>query len=199
MKIKTSEFVTSSVRLSQCPQPDLPEYAFIGRSNVGKSSLINRLTGRKKLAKISSTPGKTQLINHFIINQEWYLVDLPGLGYAKVSRSQRQKWHKMTTQYLLKRENLLNIFVLIDCRIEPQPIDIEFINWLGTSQLPFTIVFTKSDKLSLHKLEVNVEKFKAVLLKSWEELPLMIISSATTGKGKEDVLDLIESTNKIFS
>ena len=199
MKIKTSEFVTSSARLSQCPEPDLPEYAFIGRSNVGKSSLINRLTGRKKLAKISSTPGKTQLINHFIINQEWYLVDLPGLGYAKVSRSQRQKWHKMTTQYLLKRENLLNIFVLIDCRLEPQPIDIEFINWLGTSQFPFTIVFTKSDKLSLHKLEVNVEKFKAVLLKSWEELPLMIISSAITGKGKEDVLDLIESTNKIFS
>jgi len=199
MKIKTSEFVTSSAKLAQCPEPNLPEYAFIGRSNVGKSSLINRITGRKKLAKTSSTPGKTQLINHFIINQEWYLVDLPGIGYAKVSKSQRQKWQKMTTHFLLKRENLLNIFVLIDSRLEPQPIDIEFINWLGASQLPFTIVFTKTDKLSLNKLEINVERFKAVLSKSWEELPLMIISSATTGKGKEDILKLIESTNEIFA
>jgi len=198
MQVKSADFVTSSVTLGQCPKPLIPEYAFIGRSNVGKSSLINMLVGRKKLAKISSKPGKTQLINHFIINEQWYLVDLPGLGYAKVSKQQRAKWHRMINNYLLKRENLLNIFILIDGRIDPQAIDLEFINWLGLSRLPFTIVFTKTDKLSPIKLKTNLEKFRKELLKTWDELPVFIVSSATTHKGKEEILDLIERTNAIF-
>jgi GTP-binding protein len=198
MQVKSADFVTSSAHIGQCPKPILPEFAFIGRSNVGKSSLINMLVGRKSLAKTSSKPGKTQLINHFIINEQWYLVDLPGLGYAKVSKHQRAKWHKMINNYLLKRENLLNIFVLVDSRIDPQSIDIDFINWLGMSQLPFTILFTKTDKLSPYKLKIHLERFRKELLKTWDELPQIIVTSANTKKGKEEILDLIERTNIIF-
>ena len=198
MRIIKSEFVISNTDVSKCPQEDKPEYAFIGRSNVGKSSLINMLCGRKNLAKISSTPGKTQLINHFLIDEAWYLVDLPGFGFAKSSKSSREKWRKMINGYLLKRKNLLNSFFLIDSRLEPQKNDTKFINWFGENELPFTLVFTKTDKLKPNQLSKNIEAYKKHLLERWEELPPMIITSSRTSLGKDEVLDFIEKNNKIF-
>lgn len=198
MQIKSAIFIKSSTGIEKCPKADLPEYAFIGRSNVGKSSLINMITGIKKLAKISSTPGKTQLISHFIINESWYLADLPGYGYAKISKETRAKWEKMIRGYLLKRTNLLNTFILIDARIEPQQSDLEFMGWMGIKGIPFSIAFTKSDKLKNSELLSNLEHYKKVLKDGWEELPPIIISSALTQSGKDEILDFIEETNKIF-
>ena len=198
MKINYANFVISSPDVSKCPSPDLPEYAFIGRSNVGKSSLINMLTGRKKLAKISSTPGKTMLINHFKINEQWYLVDLPGYGFAKRSKTERAKWQKMINKYILNRPNMLTLFLLVDIRIEPQKIDLDFIEWLGMSNIPFVIIFTKSDKLKLNQIDTNLKKYKNKLLESWEELPPIVVTSSSTSLGRDEVLNLIEKTNKVF-
>lgn len=198
MKINKSEFVTSSVQNDQCPEPDKPEYAFIGRSNVGKSSLINMITGRKKLAKVSGSPGKTITINHFIVNDYWYLVDLPGYGFAKRSKSERLKWEKMIRSYLLNRTNLLTVFLLIDLRHEPQSNDLEFMEWLATSQIPFTILFTKADKLKKLQKEKNLNFYKKSMAQHWSELPEMIITSATESTGKEEVLDFVDKTNKVF-
>ncbi len=199
MDIIDAEFVTSSVMESQCPKPDKAEYAFIGRSNVGKSSLINMITGRKKLAKISGNPGKTITMNHFIINKEWYLVDLPGYGFAKRSKTERKKWEKMIRHYILARTNLMTLFVLVDLRHEPQKNDLEFMEWLATSQIPFVIVFTKADKLSKLNLEKNFSTYKKVMLEKWEELPPFIISSAQTAMGREEILDYIHKTNQVFT
>lgn len=199
MKINQAEFITSSTKIEQCPQPDKPEYAFIGRSNVGKSSLINMLTGRRKLVKVSGSPGKTITINHFLINENWYLVDLPGFGYAKRSKSERAKWEKMIRSYILKRTNLLNIFLLVDARHEPQKLDTDFMEWLGASQIPFVIVFTKEDKLKKMQLENNLAAYKKLLLKNWEELPGIFIASSKSGLGKEEILDFIDVTNQLFS
>ena len=170
----------------------------IGRSNVGKSSLINALTGQKKLAKISGTPGKTILINHFIINREWYLVDLPGYGFAKRSKTERSKWQKMIKSYILNRTTLMTLFVLVDLRIPPQKIDIEFIEWLGISQIPFVIVLTKADKLKIMQAANNLKAYQNKLLENWEELPKMIVTSSKTGKGKEEILAYVEETNMFF-
>ncbi len=197
MIIKSAEFIVSNQEVSKCPESKLPEYAFIGRSNVGKSSLINMLTNRKKLAKTSSTPGKTQLINHFLINEEWHLVDLPGYGFAKISKTEREKWGQMIHQYLMKRKNLRCTFVLIDVRIEPQKIDLEFIEWLGINQLPFIMIFTKADKLNKQNLVKNIEAYKAKLLERWAELPQFIVSSSVKADGKEAILDLISETNQL--
>jgi GTP-binding protein len=191
MKIKSVSFVVSNTDHKKCPEDGKPEFAFIGRSNVGKSSLINLLTGNKKLAKISSTPGKTQLINHFVINDEWYLVDLPGYGYAKASKSARSTWEKFIADYLTKRKTLMNIFVLLDSRLEPQKIDMEFINWCGEKQLPFVMVFTKIDKLSSSALQKNLLKFKKEMLKTWEELPPIYTTSSVSGFGNEPILNYI--------
>ena len=191
MKIKTAEFLISSADYKGCPDTELPEFAFIGRSNVGKSSLINMLMGNKSLAKTSGTPGKTQLINHFIVNEKWYLVDLPGYGYAKVSKNQREKWQKIISNYLLKRTSLTLVFVLLDSRLDPQKIDLEFINWCGENQVPFVIVFTKIDKLSSAELNRNLAKYKKELLKTWEEIPPLFATSATSASGKEPVLNYI--------
>jgi len=199
MKINTAEFIISNTEVQKCPPSNKPEYAFIGRSNVGKSSLINMLTGRKKLAKISSTPGKTILINHFLVNKEWYLVDLPGYGFAKRSKSERQKWEKMINKYILNRTNMLTLFLLIDSRLSPQKIDLEFIDWLGISNIPFVIVFTKADKLKLAQLSNNIENYKKKLLETWDEIPTLIITSSSAAQGREEVLDYIETTNKVFS
>lgn len=196
MEIKTAEFTLSSPRVSMCPADNKPEYAFIGRSNVGKSSLINMLCRNKKLAKTSATPGKTLLINHFLINREWYLVDLPGYGFAKRSKTELAKLDQMIHGYLLQREQLVNVFVLIDVRLEAQKIDLEFINWLGTSSIPFAIVFTKADKLSSAKVFQNVEAYKQVLKESWEELPPYFITSSEKRQGREEVLDYIDKINK---
>lgn len=196
MEIKSAEFAISSPMVSMCPQETKSEYAFIGRSNVGKSSLINMLTNNKKLAKTSATPGKTLLINHFIINKEWYLVDLPGYGFAKRSKTEQQKLEQMISGYILQREQLVNVFVLIDIRLEPQKIDLEFLEWLGQSQIPFSIIFTKADKLSATKGQSNVEAYKKRLLEDWEELPPIFITSAENKKGREDVLDYIEEIEK---
>jgi len=198
MKVNYANFVISSSDESKCPAPDKPEYAFIGRSNVGKSSLINMLTGRRKLAKISSTPGKTMLINHFIINEQWYLVDLPGYGFAKRSKKERLKWEKMIRKYILNRSNMLTLFLLIDIRITPQQIDLDFIEWLGVSSIPFTIVFTKADKLKIMQVENNLINYRKKLAESWEELPPLIVSSATTKLGRDELLNYIEKTNKVF-
>ncbi|PKP33824.1 MAG: YihA family ribosome biogenesis GTP-binding protein [Bacteroidetes bacterium HGW-Bacteroidetes-17] len=197
MIIKSADFVISNQEVSKCPKTDLPEYAFIGRSNVGKSSLINMLTNRKKLAKTSSTPGKTQLINHYLINEEWYLVDLPGYGFAKISKSAREKWGELIHQYLMKRKNLRCTFILIDARIEPQKIDLEFMEWLGINQLPFVIVFTKSDKLNKTELINNIERYKSTLLEKWTELPQFIVSSSITSQGRDAIYDLITDTNNL--
>lgn len=196
MEIKTAEFVLSAPMVSQCPDDTKPEYAFIGRSNVGKSSLINMLTRNKKLAKTSATPGKTLLINHFIINKEWYLVDLPGYGYAKRSKKEVAKLDQMIRGYILGREQLVNVFVLVDVRLEPQPIDIEFINWLGLSSIPFAIVFTKADKLSASKVKSNVDSYIKKMLESWEEMPPYFITSSENRQGRDEVLDYIEKINK---
>lgn len=179
----------------KCPAAHLPEYAFIGRSNVGKSSLINMLVRNSKLAKTSSKPGKTQTINHFLINQNWYLVDLPGYGYASISKTMREKWSKMIRDYLLLRENLQVVFVLVDSRLEPQKIDLDFINSLGEDGVPFAIIFTKTDKLSANKVQSNVQRLKNKLAESWEEMPYMMLSSAETGKGRDEILNFIEQIN----
>ena len=196
MEIKTAEFTLSAPMVSMCPQDTKPEYAFIGRSNVGKSSLINMLTNNKKLAKTSSTPGKTLLINHFIINKDWYLVDLPGYGFAKRSKKEIDKLDQMIRGYILQREQLVNVFVLVDVRLEPQKIDLEFIEWLGLSSVPFAIVFTKADKLTANKARQAVEAYKQKLLETWEELPPIFVTSAEKKEGREEVLQYIDEINK---
>ncbi|WP_447951535.1 ribosome biogenesis GTP-binding protein YihA/YsxC [Chryseobacterium koreense] len=195
MVIKTAEFVKSSEKWQNCPEPNLPEYAFIGRSNVGKSSLINALMNRKDLAKTSQTPGKTQLINHFLVNNNWYLTDLPGYGYAKVSKSSRKDFEKLITNYILNRKNLVNLFILVDSRHSPQKIDLEFIEWCGENSIPFSIVFTKSDKLKPKESELKVEHYKAELLKTWEDLPETYLTSAEKKTGGEEILNFIAKTN----
>jgi GTP-binding protein len=192
MIIKKAEFVISNDDPSKCPKTSKPEFAFVGRSNVGKSSLINMLTGYRNLAKISVTPGKTRLINHFNINDEWFLVDLPGYGYAKTLRTNREKWLLFIRKYLINRENLQCVMVLIDARHEPQKLDLEFMKWLGMNEVPFAMVFTKADKLTRNHLEKNLVNYKIEMLKSWEELPPLFISSAETGAGRDDLLDFIE-------
>lgn len=198
MLIKTAEYLQSEADWRKCPSPNLPEYAFIGRSNVGKSSLINMLVNNKSLAKTSSKPGKTQTINHFLINKNWYLVDLPGYGFAKISKTTREKWQKMISDYLLFRENLQVVFVLVDARLEPQQIDIDFINNLGEKGIPFAIIFTKTDKNSSGKTMSNMQKMKNVLAETWEELPLMLKSSAISGAGKEEIQNFIEEINQQY-
>jgi GTP-binding protein len=198
MRISSAQFVKSSKDVKDCPPSTFPEYAFIGRSNVGKSSLINMICEQKKLAKTSSTPGKTQLINHFIINETFYIADLPGYGFAKISKDTRASWEKMIMNFLLKRTNLLNTFVLVDSRLEPQAIDLEFTNWMGIKQLPFSIVFTKTDKLKDREVIKNIEGFKAAMLESWDELPGIFISSSETKLGREEILGFIEQTNSEF-
>ncbi len=195
MKISSAEFVISNSDVAKCPKEAFPEYAFIGRSNVGKSSLINMLTSRKSLAKTSGRPGKTQLINHFIINKTWFLVDLPGYGYARVSKSSKKVFQKFITAYFSKRTQLVSAFVLIDCRHEPQKIDLEFMQWLGENQIPFSIIFTKADKLSKNKLPLQINSYIEEMLKYWEEMPNYFITSSSTGLGKEDVLDYITEIN----
>jgi GTP-binding protein len=196
MEIKKADFSLSAPMVSVCPKDNKPEYAFIGRSNVGKSSLINMLTNNKRLAKTSSTPGKTLLINHFIINNEWYLVDLPGYGFAKRSKKEIDRLDQMIRGYILQREQLVNVFVLVDIRLEPQKIDQEFIEWLGLSSIPFSIVFTKADKLSASKATQMVEAYKKTLLDTWEELPPIFITSAEKRQGRDEVLDYIDQINK---
>lgn len=199
MTIREARFIASQTTYEKCPAPTLPEYAFIGRSNVGKSSLINMLTNRKGLAKTSGTPGKTQLINHFLINEKWYLVDLPGYGFAKASKTSKATWDKMIRDYLEKRTNLLTTFILLDIRLEPQAIDLAFIQWVGEKQLPIALVFTKADKLSKQQVVKAVEHYKKELLKAWEELPNIFITSAEKRDGRDEVLGYIESTNKEFT
>lgn len=196
MEIKSAEFVISNTDITKCPSDGLPEYAFIGRSNVGKSSLINMLTNRKGLAMTSSKPGKTLLINHFIINSSWYLVDLPGYGYATASKAQRENLKQIIESYILNRQELTSLFVLIDSRHKPQKIDLEFMEWLGVNQVPFSIIFTKADKLSKLRLGENIAVYKDELLKSWEELPPVFITSSEKRQGREEVLSYIDEINK---
>ena len=196
MEIKTAEFTLSAPSVGMCPQDTKPEYAFIGRSNVGKSSLINMLTNHKKLAKTSATPGKTLLINHFIINKEWYLVDLPGYGFAKRSKKEIDKLDQMIRGYILQREQLVNVCVLVDVRLEPQKIDLEFVEWLGVSSVPFAIVFTKADKLTANKARQAVEAYKHKLLETWEELPPIFLTSSEKKEGREEVLQYIDDINQ---
>ena len=198
MIIRNADFLVSNTDPSKCPAPDKPEYAFIGRSNVGKSSLINMLLGRRNLAKTSSTPGKTRLINHFIVNDEWYLVDLPGYGYAKISKKEREKWEGMIRTYLTRRESLVNTFILIDSRIEPKKSDIDFIDWFGEAQLPFALIFTKTDKLTSNAMASNIAAFKAKLSETWDELPTMFLSSSENGLGRDSILDFIEENNTAY-
>lgn len=193
-----AEYLISSKELAGCPSPDKPEYAFLGRSNVGKSSLLNMLTGRRAMARTSSTPGKTRLINHFLIEDEWYMVDLPGFGYAKSSRSNREEWEKMIRAYLLGRENLMCHFYLVDARLEPQEIDLEWISFHGENNLPFAIVFTKTDKLSPPKLQSGLERYRQRLLQDWEELPPIFLSSAVKSTGREELLEFIFKANALF-
>ena len=196
MEIKSASFVISNTLVGKCPQHSKPEYAFIGRSNVGKSSLINMLTGRKGLAMTSSTPGKTLLINHFLINDSWYLVDLPGYGYAKRGQKQQQELTRIINDYILERQQLTSLFVLIDSRLEPQKIDVDFINWLGENSVPFGIIFTKADKLGRGKLGLNVQRFLDNMKEQWEELPPYFITSSLDKSGRDDVLDYIAGINK---
>jgi len=193
--IRYANFVVSSPDVGQCPKSELPEYAFIGRSNVGKSSLINALCHNPKLAKTSQKPGKTLLINHFLINNAWHLVDLPGYGFAQAGKTQREKLRRMIERYCLLREELTNLFVLIDCRHEPQKIDLEFMNWLGEQGVPFSIVFTKADKLGKDRLAANIEAYKQTLLETWEELPPIFVTSSEKNTGTEELLDYIEKIN----
>lgn len=195
MQIKSAEFVISNAEVEKCPQSQAPEYAFIGRSNVGKSSLINMLTNRNKLAKTSAMPGKTLLINHFLINKEWYLVDLPGYGYAQRSKKEQNKLQELISSYVLDREQLTCLFVLIDVRHEPQQIDLEFIEWLGENGIPFSIVFTKADKLTTGKLRANVQSYLNKLHESWEELPPHFVTSSNAHVGRDELLNYIESIN----
>ena len=196
MIIRSAEFIISNTDTAKCPDGNLPEYAFIGRSNVGKSSLINMLTDNSKLAMTSATPGKTLLINHFLINKEWYLVDLPGYGYAQRGKSQKEQLARIIKGYILEREQLTSLFVLIDSRLEPQKIDLEFISWLGGNGIPFGIIFTKSDKLGRGALGVNIRKFQAVLSEEWEELPPSFVTSSLNRTGKDEILDYIDKINR---
>jgi GTP-binding protein len=193
MVIRSATFIKSSAKLSQCPPPDKPEFAFIGRSNVGKSSLINLLVNQRNLAKTSSKPGKTQTINHFEVNSQWYLVDLPGYGFASVSQETRAAWTKMLETYLLKRENLMCVFVLLDCRVEPQGKDMDFITWLGENNVPLSLLFTKTDKISKNELFKSINKYKKELNKLWDELPPITLTSAETKVGRNEVLSTIET------
>ena len=199
MKITTAEFIVSSTSYKNCPNGPYPEYAFIGRSNVGKSSLINMLTNRKNLAKTSSKPGKTQLINHFIINKNWYLVDLPGYGWAKVSKSTKKQWLPMIRDYIVHRQNLCCLFILIDSRIEPQTIDLEFIKWAGENSIPITLIMTKCDKQSRSRNAKNQAVLERHLRKTWEKLPLIIKTSSVNREGREEIIKLIEEVNKGFN
>lgn len=196
MIIRSAEFVASNTEPAKCPAPNKPEYAFIGRSNVGKSSLINRLVAKKKLAKTSSTPGKTQLINHFIINEQWFLVDLPGYGYAKKAKTERSKWAGFIEKYILQRENLICMFVLLDSRHPLQKIDEEFLIWLGENGIPFSIVYTKADKLGKNQVQSNIAVIERDLMKTWETLPSRFLTSAETGTGREEILAFIEECNQ---
>jgi GTP-binding protein len=196
MKITKAEFIISNTRVDLCPQESIPEYAFIGRSNVGKSSLINMLVDRKNLAKTSSTPGKTRLINHFKINHEWFLCDLPGYGYAKVAKKERETFSKMIQRYALERTNLVCFFVLVDARHKPQQLDLDFIAWLGDSQLPFVIVLTKVDKIKQTEKSKNLDLLKIELSKTWDELPTIFESSAEKGLGRKEILQFIDDTNQ---
>ncbi|MBR6272762.1 MAG: YihA family ribosome biogenesis GTP-binding protein [Bacteroidales bacterium] len=196
MIIKDARFLSSNNKFDKLPKDNMPEYAFIGRSNVGKSSLINTLVQRNGLAKTSATPGKTISINHFVVNNQWYLVDLPGYGYAKRSKKSREEWRSMLSNYISRRRNLICTFVLVDARIEPQDSDIGFMEWLGENEVPFCLVFTKADKLRKSALEINVEAYKKRLLEDWEELPPVFITSSETKQGREDLLDYIEQQNK---
>jgi GTP-binding protein len=198
MIIKSATFVVSNTKVSALPLPTMPEYAFIGRSNVGKSSLINKLVNQHGLAKTSQRPGKTQLINHFLVNEKWFIVDLPGYGYAKVSKTSREKWEKFIRNYLTKRENLQCVFVLVDSRLEPQKIDLEFCCWLGECQIPFAILYTKADKQSAVKTNQNVAKFSKSLQNWFEEIPPYFITSSTSGLGRDKLLDFIQQVNEDF-
>ncbi len=198
MIIKSADFLVSNTKMGALPKPSLPEYAFIGRSNVGKSSLINMLCQRKGLAKTSQNPGKTQLINHFLINNSWYLVDLPGYGFAKVSQTTRKSWEGMIKTYLEKRENLQCVMVLVDSRLSPQKVDLEFIDWLGSKGIPFVIIFTKADKQSKSKTSANVTLFKNELSKTWEEIPTCFVTSAEEKTGRDEVLEFIHNVNEQF-
>ena len=198
MIIKSAEFVISNSDYRKCPADGKPEYAFIGRSNVGKSSLINMLTNRKGLAMTSSTPGKTLLINHFLINDEWYLVDLPGYGYARRGKEGREKIREIIEDYILEREAMTNLFVLVDSRHEPMEIDLEFMEWLGESGVPFALVFTKADKLSAGRVGQNIKAYKEKMLETWEELPPVFVTSSEKKQGREELLDYIESINKML-
>ena len=198
MIIREARFIASQSTYTKCPDPVFPEYAFIGRSNVGKSSLINMLTGRKGLAKTSGTPGKTQLINHFMINEAWYLVDLPGYGFARVSKTSKATWDKMIRDYLIKRSNLMTVFILVDIRHEPQKLDLAFIQWVGENNIPLAIAFTKADKLSKQQVVKSVEVYKKELSKEWDELPLLFITSADKRSGRDEILEFLELTNKDF-
>ena len=199
MKIKSAEFVMSNSDVAKCPKEKLIEYAFIGRSNVGKSSLINMLMQKKSLAKTSGRPGKTQLINHFLINKNWFLVDLPGYGYARVSKSSKRIFQKFITQYFSKRQQLALAFVLIDCRHKPQKVDLEFMQWMGENQVPFSIIFTKQDKMKPNALTKNIEDYKLKMLESWEEMPNYFITSSSNGTGKDEVLNYISEINSLMS
>lgn len=196
MYIKNAKFICSSSKTSQCPKTTLPEYAFIGRSNVGKSSLINMLTRQKVLAKVSSQPGKTKLINHFLINDEWYLVDLPGYGYARTSKKEKSTFSAIISDYITQRENLTLLFVLVDSRLEPQKVDLEFINKLGEHEVPFALVFTKLDKLSKREEAINIDNYKKILSEYWEELPPIFATSSEKNTGKDELLSYIDSINK---
>ena len=199
MKIKSAEFVMSNSDVAKCPKEKLIEYAFIGRSNVGKSSLINMLMQKKSLAKTSGRPGKTQLINHFLINKNWFLVDLPGYGYARVSKSSKRIFQKFITQYFSKRQQLALAFVLIDCRHKPQKVDLEFMQWMGENQVPFSIIFTKQDKMKPNALIKNIEDYKLKMLESWEEMPKYFITSSSNGTGRDEVLNYICEINSLMS
>jgi len=198
MEITTAEFLVSNTDFTKCPPEDRPEYAFIGRSNVGKSSLINMLCAKKGMAKTSSTPGKTQLINHFNINNQWYLVDLPGYGFAKVGKESRAKWDKMINDYIMFRKNLLSVFILIDIRLEPQQKDLDFIERMGENAIPFSLVFTKADKLARTKNEKSVKTFTAKMLENWDAMPPVFITSAEEKTGRDEVLNYIAETNKLY-
>lgn len=196
MKITSAEFIISNSNVEKCPRNNMPEYAFIGRSNVGKSSLINMLANNKNLAKTSGKPGKTQLINHFLINKNWYLVDLPGYGYARVSKSDKKTFQKFITDYFSKRKQLVSAFVLVDIRHEPQTIDLDFMQWLGENMIPFSIIFTKADKLKPKAIENHIEAYKNTMLETWEDMPNHFITSSSKHIGKDELLDYIDSINK---
>lgn len=199
MRVKNAKFVMSNTDYTKCPEPNMPEYAFIGRSNVGKSSLINALTNHKSLAKTSGKPGKTQLINHFKINNEWYLVDLPGYGYARVSKTVRAEFQSFLRDYLDKRENLLCTFVLLDSRLEPQKVDMEFMQWMGENGIPFVMVFTKTDKLNQTKFSKNMKHYEKVMLETWEELPPRFYTSSVNKSGTEEILTFVAQTNEAYN